>query len=100
MVDHPQHYGATNGADLSKPETFSISEPYAPSSLNDNTSTPLRMAPRSTAAACCCCCSKGESDALKGIVISFFVFAAGVTVALIVQIASGEEGEEEHALRT
>ena len=36
-----------------------------------------------------CCHKAGETDGFKIIVISMFVFAVGVTVALIITIASG-----------
>ena len=35
------------------------------------------------------CCKKGETDGFKIIVTSMFVFAVGVTIALIITIASG-----------
>ena len=35
------------------------------------------------------CCYKANTDGFKLIVISMFVFAVGVTVALIISIASG-----------
>lgn len=37
-----------------------------------------------------CCAPKGDTDGFKIIVISMFVFAVGVTVALIITIASGK----------
>ncbi len=38
----------------------------------------------------CCGRGRGETDGFKMIVISMFVFAVGVTVALIITIASGK----------
>ena len=35
------------------------------------------------------CCRRGETDGFKIIVTSMFVFAVGVTIALIITIASG-----------
>ena len=41
------------------------------------------------------CCHKGDSDGFKVIVVSMFVFAVGVTVALIITIASGSKNQSQ-----
>ena len=84
-------YGATELPASSPPtseeatppkQTFSISEPY--SSPSDT--LPLRGKGRRGGGICSC----AMDDGLKIIVISMFVFAVAVTVALAIQIATGE----------
>jgi hypothetical protein len=61
-------------------QTFSIAEP----------SSPLRRGSSNSNAVSRYCGKSGDTDGFKVIVISMFVFAVAVTVALIITIASGK----------
>ena len=88
MIEN-NNYGALNNEQESKVvqaastttprQRFDIVEPNYNSSNNSNI--------RSAAT---CCGRNSDTDGFKIIVISMFVFAVGVTVALIITIASGK----------
>ena len=73
-------------------QSFSIAEPYT--SLHDDT-TPLNRGGStglSAGVAGLLCCPRNKdsgNDGFKAVVLFMAVFAAGVTVALVVQVASG-----------
>ncbi|TRY76762.1 hypothetical protein TCAL_07601 [Tigriopus californicus] len=85
--------GPENGGTESVPkQTFSISEPYQ----THGDTTYLRGHGKKSGFCC-----RGEADGLRVIVLSMFVFAIGVTVALMVQIAAGishEPQDTDHAV--
>ena len=98
-------YGSTNGGGqpddpegggAGKPvQSFTIAEPsYNQINNGNNLTSPLNGrgggGGGGSSALCCRGGGGGDNDGLKIIVISMFVFAAAVTVALIVDIASGE----------
>ena len=101
-------YGSTNGgAAPAAPEpenpnkvlqSFTISEPgynqiaeNGSTAGNSNSTTPLNnRTARRLNGLCCRGAGGSDNDGLKVIVVSMFVFAAAVTVALIVDIASSE----------
>ena len=89
MIENNNKYGALNNEQESKNvvqtsssrQRFDIVEPnYNSGSNNSN----IR-----SAATTGCCGRNSDTDGFKIIVISMFVFAVGVTVALIITIASG-----------
>ena len=103
-------YGSTNGnrsydrlkederKNIPK-ETFSISEPYSTPS-DSAPSRGGRLGEHEEAKCCGGLLNRREgTDVFRMIVISMFVFAGGVTVALVIQIASGASGTITNAER-
>ena len=98
MTD-PNHYGATNGdpsgsnGNKDVLHRFAIAEPYTPLGYDHSEANPLRVGGARRRSGLAGGCPGGHDDdthrTIKIVVVSMFVFAAAVTAALIIQIASG-----------